>query len=519
MKTLHLSIIAVLVLGIGTAYAYSSAGIPETHYPPTNDTKLELLVMNSTEFKERTTGYNYTLAGIDNNWIPKASNYYDFGGARVTFMVWGFDNGTVKGVAFNLDPQLKIKSIFEYNGDNPPAGYYTDRCSGCFLGVFNSTKQLVEPKNVLESPLKQFKSGIAANDVKCKQDLQLIIKAEDETPTCVKLQTAQKLVERGWGWAMQTIDSLKPLLPNRIIGLENDTGIVTLGNQTYYFETPNYTNTAYYNPVQISFHEMIFTLFPPGFRGGLPTGVGCEGTTTGIITGSGSYYWTDAKFPDGIHELLHIFGYSRSSCPVYSIPTYFSTHANPQAGLTFYDGKMKLLVNAENKSNLSKECDIKFTPKPFEFKVFPNGTSLTVNYVPVFLMKQNSTGKICTNNWRTIPEMNYSGKVTTGIGKDDSTTQDVTVASSPDTITIDNTNKTIMYTITASKNSSGFYRFSPMFSNCGGIPIAIGYDSTHSFDNDFPWLGETVPCPLPVANTEITGLTGIDVAYITKEYR
>jgi len=350
VKTLHLSIIAVLVLGIGTAYAYSSAGIPETHYPPTNDTKLELLVMNSTEFKERTTGYNYTLAGIDNNWIPKASNYYDFGGARVTFMVWGFDNGTVKGVAFNLDPQLKIKSIFEYNGDNPPAGYYTDRCSGCFLGVFNSTKQLVEPKNVLESPLKQFKSGIAANDVKCKQDLQLIIKAEDETPTCVKLQTAQKLVERGWGWAMQTIDSLKPLLPNRIIGLENDTGIVTLGNQTYYFETPNYTNTAYYNPVQISFHEMIFTLFPPGFRGGLPTGVGCEGTTTGIITGSGSYYWTDAKFPDGIHELLHIFAYSKLSCPVHSIPTYFSNHTNPQAGLTFYDGKMKLLVNTNNQA-------------------------------------------------------------------------------------------------------------------------------------------------------------------------
>ena len=72
MKTLHLSIIAVLIIGTGVAYAYSSAGFPETHYAPTNDTKLELLVMNSTEFKERTTGNNYTLAGVDYNWIPKA---------------------------------------------------------------------------------------------------------------------------------------------------------------------------------------------------------------------------------------------------------------------------------------------------------------------------------------------------------------------------------------------------------------------------------------------------------------
>jgi len=102
-------------------------------------------------------------------------------------------------VAFNLDPQLKIKSIFEYNGDNPPAGYYTDRCHGCFLGAFNSTKQLVEPKNVLESVLKQFKSGIAANDVKCDNGLSLVIKSEDGSPACVKSQTAQKLVERGWG--------------------------------------------------------------------------------------------------------------------------------------------------------------------------------------------------------------------------------------------------------------------------------------------------------------------------------
>jgi len=170
-------------------------------------------------------------------------------------------------------------------------------------------------------------------------------------------------------------------------------------------------------------------------------------------------------------------------------------------------------------SILSLQCENEFKPKSFEQTVLPNGTSLTTNYVPVFLMKPNSTGKICINNWRTFHGMNYSGNVTAGISKDSSITQDITVKAYPDTVTIDDTNKTIVYTITASKDATGFYRFSPMFSNCGGMPLAIGYDSTHSFDNDFPWLWDTPPCPFSGTNTEITGLTGINVAYITKEYR
>ncbi|MDE1770425.1 MAG: hypothetical protein KGI28_07745 [Thaumarchaeota archaeon] len=198
----------------------------------------------------------------------------------------------------------------------------------------------------LQSPLKQFKSGIKAEDVKCGSNLHLIIKAEDNSPACVKPQTAQKLVERGWGWAMQTMDSLKPLLPNRIMGLENDTGIVTLRNQTYYFETPRYTDAAFIIPVQISFHDVVFTLFPSGFKGGLPTDFG------GVATNGcdGSYFWTDAKFPDGIHELLHLFAITTMSqhCQVLPAPTDFSTHANPQAGLTWYNGKMKLLVSTNN---------------------------------------------------------------------------------------------------------------------------------------------------------------------------
>jgi hypothetical protein len=48
------------------------------------------------------------------------------------------------------------------------------------------------------SPLQQFKSGIAANNVKCQQDLQLVIKSEDSSPACVKLASVKKLVLLQW---------------------------------------------------------------------------------------------------------------------------------------------------------------------------------------------------------------------------------------------------------------------------------------------------------------------------------
>jgi len=56
-----------------------------------------------------------------------------------------------------------------------------------------------QTNNSLLLPLNQFKSGTSAKDVKCNQDLVLVIKKSDNSPACVKPQTAQKLVERGWG--------------------------------------------------------------------------------------------------------------------------------------------------------------------------------------------------------------------------------------------------------------------------------------------------------------------------------
>lgn len=64
------------------------------------------------------------------------------------------------------------------------------------------------------SPRQQFKSGVALDHIVCKSDFQLIIKTEDQSPACVKPQTALKLMERGW--AMTTLSSVSQnkSLPN-----------------------------------------------------------------------------------------------------------------------------------------------------------------------------------------------------------------------------------------------------------------------------------------------------------------
>lgn len=64
---------------------------------------------------------------------------------------------------------------------------------------FTILNQTTPTPHVTPPPLTQFKSGIAAKDVKCQPGLQLVIKSEDKTPACVKPQTAQRLVDLGWG--------------------------------------------------------------------------------------------------------------------------------------------------------------------------------------------------------------------------------------------------------------------------------------------------------------------------------
>lgn len=51
---------------------------------------------------------------------------------------------------------------------------------------------------VADSPKNQFTDGMDPHDVICHESFELIFKASDYSPACVKSSSVSKLVERGW---------------------------------------------------------------------------------------------------------------------------------------------------------------------------------------------------------------------------------------------------------------------------------------------------------------------------------
>ncbi len=67
------------------------------------------------------------------------------------------------------------------------------------------------------APMKQINAGIGALDVVCKPDYQLVLKATDNKPACIRPSDAQELVKRGWALSqddmMKIISAYKPNTP------------------------------------------------------------------------------------------------------------------------------------------------------------------------------------------------------------------------------------------------------------------------------------------------------------------
>jgi len=109
---------------------------------------------------------------------------------------------------------------------------YTGLATLAVIGIIISSMipvhgESITPKTSLYdiSPLKQFKSGTEAKDIQCKEGSQLIIKAEDNSPACVKPSSATRLVSMGWAMLPENITSTRQdqSSENKIITLaDND---------------------------------------------------------------------------------------------------------------------------------------------------------------------------------------------------------------------------------------------------------------------------------------------------------
>lgn len=63
-------------------------------------------------------------------------------------------------------------------------------------------------KKMHVAPMKQVNAGLGALDVECKTDYQLVLKATDNKPACVKPADAQDLVKRGWALSQDDLSKL-----------------------------------------------------------------------------------------------------------------------------------------------------------------------------------------------------------------------------------------------------------------------------------------------------------------------
>ena len=211
------------------------------------------------------------------------------------------------------------------------------------VGNLFAAKYPITKTNFILPPLQQFRSGILVHDIKCNSNFQLIFKSEDGLPACVKPESVAIFIERGWARQELYHDinvepkiTLNDYFYNGIDKENNMT--ISINNQTYYQTTLDYSAYNLPKATSIQFQNVVFT-FP-------------EGT---LATPGGAFVVLDVKFQDGFEETygMHTENeFGGIQVPTQSVPRMavnstivLSNHMEPQAGMTIYHDRIKLLVS------------------------------------------------------------------------------------------------------------------------------------------------------------------------------
>ena len=83
----------------------------------------------------------------------------------------------------------------------------------------------IQSKNHMLPPLTQVSRGVLAQDIQCKDNLQLVFTSTNDMPACVKPSSAQRLIEMGWAKKLETnTNNIKPETSNslKISAVEED---------------------------------------------------------------------------------------------------------------------------------------------------------------------------------------------------------------------------------------------------------------------------------------------------------
>jgi hypothetical protein len=147
--------------------------------PPISDEDLfdmhEVILVGEIVSRSEGPGPDLYYYDVKVEWYPKNSNsssIFKFAGPKEASLLGGIE-------VFEIGDRVRL---------------YLNKVEGVYVASSYSYK-LVQPSSL--SPLKQYQIGISQYEVKCKDNLQLVIKYNG-SPACVKPETKQKLIERGW---------------------------------------------------------------------------------------------------------------------------------------------------------------------------------------------------------------------------------------------------------------------------------------------------------------------------------
>ncbi|MGI0059630.1 MAG: hypothetical protein ACREBJ_07660 [Nitrosotalea sp.] len=217
-----------------------------TSPPVINATKFIPNVENNAEFKEIINWYDhYLFDTIVCKFNPKNMSNAICEKFDLVYSLYKDHNLRYdKLLAITMNSESNITSMMEYSPSDVPSGYPLPLVSYVNVPIGNVSANVNYNKLAVtlipSSPLDQVRSKIAVNDVECLHSIEtfeLVFKAEDNSPACVKMNTGRILVERGWA-INQTNESINTTFEQpKNIDLKNGTVTATL---TMYIHIQNF---------------------------------------------------------------------------------------------------------------------------------------------------------------------------------------------------------------------------------------------------------------------------------------
>ena len=186
------------------------------------------------------------------------------------------------------------------------------------------------------------------------------------------------------------------------------------------------------------------------------------------------------------------------------------------------------LSTAESPSTISPApCALSYRVPPSNVTTLANGTQITENAIPAFVMGTGSTMELCLEYTNAVPSIPHLLTPTIAALQwascyptCNSPARNFTTNASPVSILFSQGESIVVeYTISAGENSTGFVGLSEgYYLECASIPVAVGYPSSQVNASDFPGYGSIVGgCPGSPVEAQIIGYTGGSVVYLAED--